>query len=73
MDSVHSDGVDRMEIRQWLASRTAERHVPAKILYRAARFYSSHDVPSRQMLVFQSHTGLNKDSQRIQAPQHLPR
>jgi len=62
-----------MEIWQWLAGRTTECYVPAEILYRAAGFDSPHDIPSRQMLVFESHAGLNKDSRRIQTPQHSPR
>jgi hypothetical protein len=36
MNSVHSDGIDWMEIRQWLAIRPTERNVPAEILYGTA-------------------------------------
>src|SRR6266853_5525906 len=34
---------------------------------------SSHDIPSRQVLVFETHARLSKDSYLIQAAQHRPR
>ena len=33
---------------------------------------SSHDIPSRQVLVFETHARLSKDSYFIQAAQHPP-
>jgi hypothetical protein len=70
MNSVHADGIDWMEVRQWLTIRPTEGNVSADLLHGAARFDSSHDIPSRQVLVFETHVRLGKDSYLIQAAQH---
>jgi hypothetical protein len=72
MNSVHADGIDWMEVRQWLTIRPTEGNVSADLLHGAARFDSSHDIPSRQVLVFETHARLSKDSYLIQAAQHPP-
>ena len=36
MNSVHSDGIDWMEIWQWLAIRPTECHVPTEVLHGSA-------------------------------------
>jgi len=73
MNAVDSEGIDRMEIRQWLASRPTESNVSAKLPHRAARFDSSHYVSSRQMLVLKTYLGVRKNSHLVQAVQHSPR
>jgi len=70
MNSVHPDGVDWMEIRQWLTIRPTEGNVSADLLHGAAGFDSSHDIPSRHVLVSEAHARLSKDSYLIQAAQH---
>jgi hypothetical protein len=70
MDSVHSDGIDWMEVRQWLTIRRTEGNVSADLLHCTAGFDSSHDIPSCQMLVFETHARLSKDSYLIQTPAH---
>ena len=62
MDSVHSDGVDWMEIGQWLARQPAERNVAAEILHGTAGFDPSHNIAFRQMLVFEAHLGLRENA-----------
>jgi hypothetical protein len=73
MNSVHPDGIDWMEVRQWLTIRPTEGNVSADLLHGTAGFDSSHDIPSRQVLVFEAHARLSKDSYLIQAAQHPPR
>jgi hypothetical protein len=73
MNSVHPDGIDWMEVGQWLAIRPTEGNVSADLLHCAAGFDSSYDIPSRQVLVFETHARLSEDSYLIQAPQHPPR
>jgi hypothetical protein len=70
MNSVDPDGIDWMEVGQWLAIQPTEGNVSADLLHCAARFDSSHDIPSCQMLVFETHARLSKDSYLIQAAQH---
>jgi hypothetical protein len=36
MNSVHSDGIDWMQIRQWLTFRPTECHVPTEVLHSTA-------------------------------------
>jgi len=67
MNSVHSDGIDWMEIRQWLTIRPTERNVPAEVLDGTAGFDSSHHIAFAQMLVFEAHVGLRKNAYLIQA------
>jgi hypothetical protein len=72
MNSVHPDGIDWMEVRQWLTIRPTEGNVSADLLHGTAGFDSSHDIPSRKVLVFEAHARLSKYSHLIQAAQHLP-
>jgi hypothetical protein len=72
MNSVHPDGIDWMEVRQWLTIRPTESNVSADLLHGTAGFDSSYDIPSRQVLVFEAYTRLSKDSYLIQAAQHPP-
>ena len=55
---------------QWLTIRPTEGNVSTDILHGAAGFDSSHDISSRQVLVFETHARLSKDSYLIQAAQH---
>jgi hypothetical protein len=66
MNSIHSDGVDWMQIRQRLTFRPTERNVPAKVLDGAARFDSSHHISFGHMLVFETHPGLRKNAYLVQ-------
>jgi len=72
MNSVDPDGIDWMEVGQWLAIRPTEGNVSADLLHCAAGFDSSHDIPSCQMLVFETHAWLSKDSYLIQSARHPP-
>jgi hypothetical protein len=65
MNSVHSDGIDRMEIRQWLALQPTERNVPPEVLHRTAGFDASHHIAFGPMLVFEAHLGLRKNADLI--------
>jgi hypothetical protein len=66
MNSVHSDGIDWMEIWQWLAIRPAERNVPAEFLHGSAGFDPSHYIAFAEMLVFETDLGLCKYSYFLQ-------
>jgi hypothetical protein len=55
VNAVHSDGVDGMEIRQRFASQPTEGNVSADLRHGAARLDPSHDIPSRQVLVFKAY------------------
>src|SRR6266853_6686199 len=72
MNSVHPDGVDWMEVGQWLTVWPTEGNVSADVLHGSAGFDSSHDIPSSQVLVFEAHARLSKDSYLIQAAQNPP-
>jgi hypothetical protein len=72
VNSVHPDGIDWMEVGQWLTIRPTEGNVSADLLHCAAGFDSSHDIPSRQVLVFETHARLSKDSYLIQSAQNSP-
>jgi hypothetical protein len=67
MNSVHPDGVDWVETRQWLTIRPTERNVPTEILHGSAGFDSAHHIAFGQMLVFEAHLGLRKNAYPIQA------
>jgi len=68
MNSVYSDGIDWMEIRQWLTIRPTERNVPAEVLHGTAGFDPSHNITFSYMLVFETHVGLHRNAYLIQAP-----
>src|SRR6266481_6066331 len=70
MNSVDSDGIDWMEIRQWLAIWPTERNVPSEGLHGTAGFDPSHHIAFGQMLVFEAHLGLRIYAYFIQASQH---
>src|ERR1700719_3878015 len=72
MNSVNPDRIDWMKVGQWFTIRPTEGNVSADLLHCAAGFDSSHDIPSRQVLVFETHARLSKDSYFIQAAQHPP-
>src|SRR5260370_42285633 len=61
-----------MEVGQCLSVWPTESNVPADLLHGSAGFDSSHDIPSRQMLVLEAYGRLSKDSYLIQAAQHRP-
>src|SRR6267378_4985736 len=72
MNSVDPDGIDWMEVGQWLTVWPTEGNVSADVLHGSAGFDSSHDIPSSQVLVFEAHGRLSKDSYLIQAAQNPP-
>jgi hypothetical protein len=72
MDSVYSDSVDWMKVRQWLTVWPTEGNVSADVLHGSAGFDPSHDIPSRKVLVFETHARLSKDSYLIQTAKNPP-
>jgi hypothetical protein len=71
--SIHADGIDWMQIRQWLTFRPTECHVPTEVLHSTARFDSAYDISSRQMLVLKAYVGLRGNSYFVQAAQRFSR
>lgn len=62
MKSIHSDGIDWMEIHQWLTIWSAERNVAANLLHRTARLDASQNILSGQMLVLETYVRLRENS-----------
>jgi hypothetical protein len=62
MNSIHTDGINGMEVSQGLAIFTTESHVVTHLADSAARFHSPDNVAPRQMLVLQTHFRPSQDS-----------
>jgi hypothetical protein len=62
MNSIHTDGINGMEVSQRLAIFAGEGHVVTHLADSAARFHSPDHVPLRQILVLQSHFRPSKNS-----------
>lgn len=73
MNAVDSDSVDRMEVRQRPSDQPAECDVSADLSHRAARFDTSHDIASRQVLVLKTDMGLRENPYLVQLAEHVPR
>jgi hypothetical protein len=73
MQTVDSDGLDRMQVLDGLSVRLCERNVPAKIPDCATRLQSAYHVSLCQVLVFQAYCWLDEDSSVLQHPKLVSR
>jgi hypothetical protein len=62
MNSIHTDGINGMEVCQRFTIFPAESHVVTHLADSAARFHSPDHVASRQMLMLQTHFRPSQDS-----------
>ena len=73
MKTVHSDRLYWMQTLHCLAIFLREGDVSPQVSDRSAGLQSTHDIAFRQVLVFQAHGRMGKDSSFFQHSQRLPR
>ena len=71
VQAIHGDGLDWVQILQRFAVFIRERHVPANISYRAARFEAADHITLRQFLMFDTEQRVSIDSSVFQYPHSL--
>jgi len=72
MQAVHSDGLHRMEVLDWLAFFCGERDVSPNFPNRATRLHPTHHIAFRKVLVFQAYWRMGKNASFFQHSQRLP-
>jgi hypothetical protein len=61
MNSIHTDGINGMEVNQRFTILPAESHVVTHLSDSSARFHSPDHVAPRQMLMLQTHFRSSKN------------
>jgi hypothetical protein len=73
MKTVHSDCLYWMQTLDCIAIFSCKGDVSPQVSDRTARLQPTHDIAFRQVLVFQAHGRMGKDSSFSQHSQRLPR
>jgi hypothetical protein len=60
--TVHSNGINRVQISERLPLLACEGYVASNLLDRATGFHTADYVPPRQMLMFEAHVGLGENA-----------
>src|SRR5215472_17720314 len=72
VQTVHSNGLDWVQILQWFAVFTSESNVATNISCRTARFESTDHITLRQLLMFDTEQGVSVDASFFEYPHRPP-